>query len=98
MDGVEVVGTISMIGDGGRPSFLIPLPRNNEEASEDNLPDGPFEPFLSSVPVGEGIESYVTSSSAPRRFSFSRKFELFDKGFSFDILDRELSFFLLSHC
>ena len=57
MDGVEVVGTISIIGDGGRPSFLIPLPRNNEEASEDNLPEAPFEPFLSSVPEGEGMES-----------------------------------------
>ena len=95
MEGVEEVWTIfiSMIGEGGRPSFLRPLPLRMEEAREESLVPAPPSFLLSSrVSEGDGSESYITSSSAPRFFSFSRKLELRDKGFSFPVLESEASF------
>ena len=87
-----------MMGDGGRPSFFSPLPLRRFEASEVSLLPVPPLSFLllSRLSVGEGSESYITNSSAPRFFSFSRKFELLDKGFSFPILESEASFLAFS--
>ena len=52
--GAELVATISMMGEGGRPELLIPVPRSRVLASEDRRPGAGF---LSNVPVGEGRES-----------------------------------------
>ena len=95
VEGVEEVWTIfiSMIGEGGRPSFFSPLPLRMVEAREDSMVPAPPSFLLSSmVSEGDGSESYITSSSVPRFFSFSRKLELLDKGFSFPVLESEASF------
>ena len=53
----ELVATISMMGEGGRPELFMPVPRSRLLAREDRRPPGPGPDFLSSVPVGEGRES-----------------------------------------